>query len=434
MRIANSNLLVCVVLTALLPAVPAFAQDDGALLREGLFARDRNVSVLQRPRPEYAPIAMRLGSFYVLPSITASVEGNDNIYATSASKVSDAIFRVNPAVEAKSNWNRHALSLFANLNSSFYSSKNSENTTDYLVGFDGRLDVSHDFGFAGGASYERDTEPRTSSASPQNLKEPIQYDVARAYGESTYATNRLRLTGRVSVDDFTYDNGTSTVGGQIYEKDRDHTQWTEAARAEYALVPNTSVFLLGTVNQREYRNPGLLSTNVLEPKRDSTGVTLSVGSNFDLTHTLRGEVAVGYLDQNYDAAAYSEIKGVSFSGKVQWFPTQLTTVTLSGARTPEDAGILGVGGYISTNFSATVDHELLRNLLLNAGVSYGKDDYKNYDRQDERTSEFVGARYLMNRAVTVNLGYTHYNQDSSGVFHGASFDVNRVYASLTYAF
>ena len=65
--------LVGLVLAAMLPATQALAQDDGALLREGLFKRDRNVSVSERPKPEYNPITMHFGSFSVLPSITVPV-------------------------------------------------------------------------------------------------------------------------------------------------------------------------------------------------------------------------------------------------------------------------------------------------------------------------------------------------------------------------
>ncbi len=424
-----SKVMPGLVLAAMLPATGVLAQDDGALLREGLFARDRNVSVNDRPRPEYAPLTVHLGAFSVLPSLTGTVEGNDNILATSSNTRSDTIFRLEPAVVARSNWSRNALNLFANVNTDLYARDSKEQTTDYLVGGDGRVDVSHDLGLAGGASYERDTEPRTSSSSPGFAIRPVQYDVARAYGEGTFATPRLRLSGRFGIDDYTYDNVPAFGGGLVYERDRDHTQFTESGKAEYALVPDTSVFGQVIVNQRDYRDelPG-------EASRSSNGVIVRVGANFDLSHLMRGEVGVGYLYQKYDSAIYSRITGFSFSGLVQWFPTQLTTVTVSGARTPEDAGIPNVGGYTSTNLAASIDHELLRNVLLNAALTYGKDDYQSYDRSDTRTGESVGARYLMNRAVTLNLTYSHYNQDSSGTRAGAKFDVNRLYATLTYAF
>lgn len=330
---------------------------------------------------------------------------------------------------AQSTWSRHQLQLFANLNSSFFSSHSGENTTDYVVGAAGRLDVQRNFGLAGGASYERDTEPRTSSSSPTAAVHPVRFNLAQTFGEATYASPRWRFTARADIQDFSYDNARSNTGAVIYERDRDHTVFIEAGRAEYALVPDTSVFANLVLNQKDYRN---VPTG--QAKRDSSGYELTVGSNFDLSHVMRGEVFVGYLNQDFDSAAYKGISGLSLRGRLEWFPTQLTTVTVVGRRSVADAGIPGVGGYSTVNVSAQIDHELLRNVILSGALTYGKDDYENYDRQDERTSEQVSVRYLMNRAVSINVGFSHYTQNSSGAKGGADFDVNRLYAALTYAF
>ena len=88
-----------------LPAI-AHAQDDTSLARTGLFARDRNVTVRQRPKPEYANSPIGYGAFLISPTITASVEGNDNIYATASNTTSDVIFRLQPSVIAQTNWSR----------------------------------------------------------------------------------------------------------------------------------------------------------------------------------------------------------------------------------------------------------------------------------------------------------------------------------------
>jgi len=81
-----------------------------------------------------------------------------------------------------------------------------------------------------------------------------------------------------------------------------------------------------------------------------------------------------------------------------------------------------------------VDHELLRNLVLTAQLSCAEDDYQNYSRTDKISSEGIGALYLMNRAITAKLNYTHLNQDSSGADAGPKFDIDRILATLGYQF
>jgi hypothetical protein len=414
----------------LIPAGHALAQDDAALLRDGLFTRDRNISVTERPKPEYQPLPVRAGAFIFNPVIAAGMEYNDNIYAASADKTSDGIVHVAPSVSVVSDWSRNQVSAFAKIDSNFYFDHTGEDTTDYAFGAAGRLDVQHDLGFAGGASYERDTQPRTSEASPEAAKHPVQYDVADAWIEGTKEFDRLRVTARGSIDDYTYDNAQTSGGLQIYEKDQDHTTSIGALKAEYAYLPDTSVFVSLVGNHREYRDelPG-------EVGRTSSGYELTVGSNFDLTHLMRGEIYVGYLEQDYDNnSVFKNVSGLALRGKVEYFPTQLTTVTLSGSRSVQDSGIIDVGGFLANTAALQVDHELMRNLILTALVSYTEDDYQNYSRTDKIDSEQVSAAYLLNRAISLNLTYAHLNQDSSGANAGPKYDINRVIGSVAYRF
>ncbi len=119
---------------------------------------------------------------------------------------------------------------------------------------------------------------------------------------------------------------------------------------------------------------------------------------------------------------------------MDWFPTELTTVNLNGSRTIEDPVDAGSQAYISTNLSAGVDHELLRNVLLSAQASYGKDNYETINRDDKRTGFNASATYLMNRNVGLILTYTYLKQDSSGAARGASFNDNKIAASVALQF
>jgi hypothetical protein len=415
---------------AVVGATAASGQDDAALLRDAAFARDRNVSVTERPKPEYEAVPVRVGAFIVDPVIAAGLEYNDNIYATNTDQQSDGILHVQPSVLVTSDWSRNQVSAFARASSSFYFDHTGEDTTDGAIGASGRLDVQRDLGFAGGASFERDTQPRTSEASPEAAAHPVRYDVADTWIEGTKDFNRLRVTARGSIDDYSYDNAQTTTGLQIYEQDQDHTSYVGALQAEYAYLPETSLLASLVANHREYRDelPG-------ETSRTSSGYELTVGTNFDLSHLARGELYIGYLEQDYDNInVFRNVSGIAARGKVEYFPTQLTTITVSGSRSVEDSGIINVGGFLASTVTVQVDHELLRNLILSAGLSYTEDDYSNYNRSDKINSEQASAKYLMNRAVSLNLTYAHLNQDSSGTQAGPKYDINRVIGSLAYRF
>jgi hypothetical protein len=415
---------------ALFAVGPAFAQQqplaDGP--SQSMFTRDRNVSVSQRPRPGYDASPIPLGGFTGLPKLDVGVEGNDNVYASSAAKKSDTVFTINPEFDLASRWSRNALQGFARVASRQYSKFRTENTTDWQVGGGGRLDIGHGNLSAGGDTGQF-SEPRTSPTTSFVSTKPIQYKQSNAYVAGMEELNRIRLTARYDYSTFDYQNGAKPGGGVVLEDDRDHYVSTVTGKAEYALSPATALFVDASYNEHHYSlNPPVVSTN-----RNSKGSQVAVGANFDLSHVARGEVEVGYLKQDFRGNLGS-VSGLSAKGQVEWFPTQLTTVTLSGSRSVQDGAATGSPAYIAGVFGLKADHELLRNLILTGQVGTENDDYHGVDRKDTNTNASVAAKYLLNRMVGITVSYNYLNQDSSGAAKGPKYKVNRIMATANLQF
>jgi hypothetical protein len=423
-----AGVLLIVVAMLVLPP-KAKAQDDAALARTGLFLRDRNVTVRDRSRPEYTGVPIPVGGFFLTPAIATSAEYNDNIYAAQTAPTSDEIFRVQPQITLTSNWERNLLSVFARASANEYVSHSSESTTTWATGINGRLDVQHDMGVALAASIEEDTEPRTSSGSPQAARTPVQFYLGDVSAETTKEFDRFRITARADLQNYSYKNVYSSQNALIYELDRDHFVETGALKLEYAIQPGLSVFTSTSYNARNFDN-----RLAIEPTRNSQGYEVDMGTSFDLTHVMRGEFSAGYLKQNYNSSDYKNISGLALHGAIYYLPTQLTTVSLSASRAVVDSDIIGEGGYLSSNYILQVDHELLRNLILTASATVGNDEYQGVNRVDNRLIGGFGATYLLTRTLAFNLGYSHLNQQSSGIARGTSFNVNSIVASLRYQF
>jgi hypothetical protein len=436
---ANKRILLAGVAMALASGVgAAMAQEATTSVRGALdqsgeaysnFKRDRNVSVRQRPHPGYEALGLREGAFMVWPKLNTTVEYNNNIFATDGGEQSDTIFHVSPEVDLTSQWSRHQLDAYARATINRYVDHTTEDTEDYSVGASGRLDVLRTAQINGGLNWNQLTEPRTSAASLGQAK-PVQYQLTSSYLSGAREFNRLRLSGRFDAQNFLYLSET----GNRPQSDRDRTLYVFTGRADYAVSPDTAVFVQVAGNTRDYRlqaSPSVLATYPGFQDRDSSGVEALVGANFEISALWRGEVGVGYLNQSYDNKAFKDISGFGARAQVEWFPTQLTTVTFTGSRTVEDAGITGSSGYLSTNIGAQVDHELLRNVILSAQAAYGKDDYRGIDRNDERYTAGISATYLVNRSVGVTVGYNHFQQDSKGLAGSGQFSVDKVGATLT---
>jgi hypothetical protein len=390
-----------------------------------LFARDRDVSVRERPRPDYQETGVRSGGIWLYPKLEGDVEYNDNIYATSTGEISDEIFRIKPELVLQSNWSRNYFDLYGRASANEYAKNTSENTTDWDFGGDGRLDIVRGTDIRAGGEVARLTVPRTSSTSPSGALTPVQYYQDTAYVIGEREVNRFRMTLKGSWGSYTYNNVPAIGGGTIINTDLNHDEYDMSGRVDYALSPRTAWFVEGDGNWRPYHTAGILT-----PQRSSEGYQFLTGANFEVTSLIRGEIGVGYLKQMYDSPSYTDVGGFGLRGKLEWFPSELTTVTLTGDRSVQDSGIIGSSGYLATNIGAQIDHELLRNVILSASGLYGHDTYNGVDRGDSRYQAGISATYLVNRRVGLSAGYVYFKQDSSGTSAGQNFAVNRLTAAL----
>ena len=112
-----------------------------------------------------------------------------------------------------------------------------------------------------------------------------------------------------------------------------------------------------------------------------------------------------------------------------WNPTQLTTVQLGASRTIEETTLNNAAGAIGTTFSASVDHELLRYVILTGDASYQNLDYDGISREDDTLGVGAGGTYLMNRHLRFNMRYGYATRSSN--IAGQDYDTHTIRVGLT---
>ena len=108
----------------------------------------------------------------------------------------------------------------------------------------------------------------------------------------------------------------------------------------------------------------------------------------------------------------------------------LTSVGFSGQRDfrPTDEG--GAASNFRTEFGVTVDHEVLRNVIVNGEARYQNDDFRGGDdREDDTVLLGAGVTYWINRNLSLNAGYDFSERDSNEA--GEDYTVNQVSIGLT---
>jgi hypothetical protein len=380
-------------------------------------------TVMTRQRPEYDPIGTRLGGFFLYPNVSVTEIYRDNINYTASGEKSDFLTVVSPNLNLRSNWNNHALNFAAGADVGRYISNSQEDFEDWRVATDGRLDILRDSNVKGGFKFAEQHEGR-SSPDQTGAREPIIY---RQFGPSLeykQRFNRLRASIGGDYQIYDYDDGSANNGAVLNMDDRDRKDMNGNIRLGYEIQPSYEAFVRGAVNQRNY-DDALDDGGV---NRDSSGWEVVAGLALDLGDVTFGNVFAGYMRQEFDDANLKSISGPSFGADLTWNPTRLTTVKGIASRTIEETTLSGAAGALSTRFGATVDHELLRNLILSANADYVNNDYEGTSREDDIINIGPSADYLLNRYLRLRLRYTHSMRESNSA--GGDYNVNSVFLRL----
>ncbi len=382
---------------------------------------ERGETVTTRARPELDPRGARIGGFLLYPCVVLGEEFNDNIFAVDDDLDADFITTITPGVRLRSDWNNHALNFDGSATIGRYFDHEDENYEDYRVGVDGRLDIRRNINASALARYSKLHEER-SSPDDERGKEPTEFSVTNYLLSYFHRFNRIAFDVDGTADMFDFDD-VETLTGVRNEDDRDRTIVEGTVRVGYEIVPEYEAFVRGSVNSRRYDE----SVDDLGLDRDSTGYEIVAGTAIDFSGVTFGDVFAGFTSQDFDDNDLQTVSGITFGGEMIWNVTGLTTLTGSITRTIEEVTTSRASGRFTTRLGITADHELLRNLLLDAGVFGTRREFEGIDR-DENDLEFgLGAKYLMNRNIYASLNYDfHFRDTTQSGGGGRDFLINAV--------
>lgn len=414
--------ILLLVASTLFVSSPVFAQD----YNESLFKRDRNVSVKERPKPGYDAEGIRSGTFIVKPQLTIEPILSDNIFAAQENEESDIVIVVTPSIEAQSDFARHSLKGFADLQRREYLDFGDESVTNFGAGANGRLDVKRGTYLFGGAQYRRQHESRSAAGVITGSQEPIKYDTLNINTKAAHEFGRAKVELGLTYDDADFEDAV-LAGNVIADQDfRDNNRFGVVARADYAISPDTAVF--ARMRYSDQNHDTLPANNIT---RDQNGYVIDAGANFDLSNLVRGEIGVGYLNRSFDAAEFNDVDGFSYSASFDWFATPLVTVSANGARGVEVSGLLLSPALVDTHAGLTIDYEWRRNVILSTGYEYRHEKYRGIDRTDKRNAFFVGGTYLMNRSVGLTANIARSTLNSDGAANQTDFGNTRIMFGIT---
>jgi hypothetical protein len=191
--------------------------------------------------------------------------------------------------------------------------------------------------------------------------------------------------------------------------DRDRSTNRFSGKASWEMWSDASLFVRGTHMSTDY----VAAVDDDGVNRDSSEFVLDGGVEFAISHVLNGEIAAGTSQKTFVDPSLTAMSGANVNIKLKWYPSMLTNVTIDGGRSNEETSVTGSSGIVSTRGGVTVDHELLRNVILSGRVSYENDAFAESTRNDDVLRGSVSGRFLLNNEFHLDAGYEFVDRTSS---------------------
>jgi hypothetical protein len=385
------------------------------------------IPVMERPRPDYDAKGVPLGAFRAFPTLDTALIISDNVFQTTNATKSDVKVQASPAIKIVSEWSQHLLEFYGRLSADRFADYSSENVTDWEIGAKGRLDIQR-----GSAAFAEifdsvGHEGRSSPNSPGNIAELVRYSLFHAGGSISVQPNHLHMLLALEHNRYSYDATRLNGGGFLNNSDRDRDEFRVRGRVSLEVSEGYLGFVEAAFDTRDFDRT-LDRTGV---NRDSDGLNINVGMEFALVEFLQGEAFIGHIERQFETPL-RDFSGFNYGATLKWSATPLTTVRFDASRVLNDTTVAGASVASDRSIGIGIDHELRRNVIIQASLARIDSEFVGIPREDESIEGRLGAIYLIDRNLSANAGYERLERESNVA--GEDFSEDRFNVGLRVQF
>lgn len=390
-------------------------------------ARDPQSAQLQ-------PIGTTLGPLRVFPRIEAGLLYDDNVFASDTGELDDVTFRLEPSVDLAGEFGIYRLNVAADLEHVEFAQFEDESRTNLHLDSDFAAEIVRDLNARLHLNYDIDHEDRGDPNSLRSSVEPVKLEELDFGGEIERRARRLLAGLEAAIRSLDFNNVPRIDGTIENNNDRDRDFVLVGGKLGYEFSPGYSLLLRGNYDQVDFERP----VDDFGFDRDSKTWRVTGGLTFELARLLIGDVFVGYIDRDYDDVRFKAIKEPLIGAGLTWSPTGLTDVRVTASRTIEETIFGGFQAYVFTNVGVRVEHELTRQIVLSAGLRYGKFDFVRNrvsvdpPRDDDNVGISTGVRYALNQRFYARAGYEWAHRSSTAA--ASDYSRNRLQAAVGFQF
>jgi hypothetical protein len=371
------------------------------------------------------PEGLRVGNFFLYPSIGTSATFDDNVFSSAYDPKADWRMEIAPMLVLQSQLPRHEINVVLGARSVSFLENSDQDYVDLNALLRGALHIDHAHTLSAAFSSTLNHEERGDSLAPKNAAEPVPIERNRLTASITRDAGRLYGTLSGSIENLDYGNVEATDGTILNQSMRDQMLFSGQIRAGYRLSPGFEVIGKVRVSRQD-------KTSETATGGDSIGYEALAGIAMETSPLLKWQLLGGYGIRDYDNADLDNVSSMLAEGRLEWFPTQRMTVTGVVHHAIDDTLGANDGGRIVSSASGRIDYEIYHNLFGHAQLMLDKTEYIGADRDDLTFEAGVGLDYYYTKNWMFSLDYKFQDRSSTDPDYDMTRNQFRVGAKLSF--
>jgi hypothetical protein len=389
---------------------PAIADDDTqvdpaenqAVVPSLTIAPQEEQETLKAIRPTidpYAPTGMGIGGLRLYPTLETGTVYTSNVAGSATDAKPDVGLYLRPSFRFASDWVRHSWEGHASGDFIVYLEEKNLDSVQADAGSKFRLDIRHTTHAEFEASYALDQTGLAGSEVPDTATGNRTDHTLTASAALIHDFGSLEGRVKAGVQREIYGDVDLSSGGKEDNSDRNNYMPTLGLRLTYVEPPALKPFIDVTYAPRfhdEKRDRNGL-------RRDSQGMTASLGVTLARDPFWSGEVALVYAMRDYEDSELDTIDAVGINGNLSWNPTDLTSVVLNLASTLNESASATTSGTKTWSGRIDISHELRENLDVLGGLGLELEQVSG--GTDKTLTSSLGIEWQLNPNLAWTAGY-----------------------------
>lgn len=366
----------------------AFAQQSGAGEPDDVAGT--------RVQPDYDAAGISLGSILLKPTLAIAPDFNSNIFAEETDAERDISVSITPALTASLNKPGQNISLYGEVKARRYLKFEGQNDEQYRVEarafqeLPSNISVSTNIGFA------ETTAARGTFENDLQVGDPLRQRDFRTSAGVTKWFNRLKVDGTFSASRFEFSDVDLGGGIAVDQSFRNGSRVGGTFGLGYEVSPLLTFQIRGGYDEYDYNEVRSLFD------RDAKSYLGTVGVRYEITRLLIAQFDAGLREYKFKNPAFADIRGLSLSGRLRWYPTPLISVKMDLNQSTTTSAFDSVSAVTVTDFKLSADYEYRRNIILTGQAQAALEEYGGIGANAKRYSLTARATWKLNRRLAVS--------------------------------